>query len=73
MEMKIQDLVSGRGDGDHVDVEGFRIAVPVLKRLMNEGYENIRVYKESRTFSLWGKTCTACFSQEHLSIPAESR
>ncbi|PKN23802.1 MAG: hypothetical protein CVU64_23605 [Deltaproteobacteria bacterium HGW-Deltaproteobacteria-21] len=71
--MKIQDLVAGKGDGDHVEIDGFRVAVPVLKALMNKGYENIRVYKESRTFSLWGKTCSACFTQEHLSTLAGSR
>jgi hypothetical protein len=71
--MKIQDLIAGKGDGDHLDIEGLKLAVPVLKRLMDEGYENIRVYKESRTFSLWGKTCSACFSHEHLSTPAGSR
>ncbi|RJR47643.1 MAG: hypothetical protein C4576_09285 [Desulfobacteraceae bacterium] len=71
--MKIQDLVAGKGDGDQADVEGLRIAVPVLKRLMNEGYEHIRVYKESRTFSLWGKTCSACFTQEYLTTLGGSR
>lgn len=71
--MRVQDLVAGKGNGDRVEVEGFRVPVSALKRLLDEGYDNIRVYKESRTFSLWGKTCTACFSEEYLRNLAGSR
>ncbi len=70
--MKIQDLIAVKGNGDHVVVDGLKVPVSSLKRLMDEGYENVRVYKQSRTFSLWGKTCSACFSEEHLSSLAES-
>jgi hypothetical protein len=71
--MKVQDLIAGKGNGDYADVDGFKIPVPALKRLMDEGYENLRVYKESRTLSLWGKTCSACFSEEYLSSLAGSK
>lgn len=71
--MRVQDLIAGKGNGDQADVEGFRVPVLALKRLLGEGYENIRVYKESRTFSLWGKACTACFTEERLSSLAGSR
>ena len=37
-----------------------------IKIYHKEGYENLRIYKENKTFSLWGKNCTACFSEEQL-------
>ena len=70
--MRLKDLIAGKGNGDEVVLDGIRIPVPALRRLVGDGYENIRVYKESRTFSLWGKTCTACFSEEVLSTLAGS-
>lgn len=64
--MKIEDLVSGKNDQDNVDIEGISIPVPALKELMKDGYEHVKLYKENRTFSLWGKTCTACLTEEQL-------
>ncbi len=70
--MKIEDLVSGKNDKEDVDIEGISIPVPALKKLMKDGYVHVRLYKENRTFSLWGKTCTACLTEEQLSERAGS-
>jgi hypothetical protein len=64
--MKIEDLVSGKGGQDSVDLESLSVPVAALRRLSEEGYTNLRVYKESKTLSLWGKSCSACFTLEQL-------
>jgi hypothetical protein len=71
--MKIAELLSGKGGQDRVSTGGFSIPVAALKTLLNEGYEDILVYKENKTFSLWGKNCTACFTQDHLEKMAGSK
>jgi hypothetical protein len=68
--MKIQDLIADKGDRDQVSVEGCRASVSALRRLMEGGYEHIRVYGQTKTFSLWGKSCTACFSEEQMADPS---
>lgn len=70
--MKVHDLVNGKGPNEMVNVEGLRLPAAALYHLMNQGYENIRLYGENRTFSVWGKNCTACFNVEHLLSLAES-
>jgi len=70
--MKIAELISGKGGQDRVSIEGFSVPVAALKKLLNEGYENILFYKENKTLSLWGKTCTVCFSEDHLEKMAGS-
>lgn len=64
--MKIEDLITGKNDGEDVDIEGISIPVTALKKIMEEGYEHVKLYKENNTFSLWGKTNTACFTEEQL-------
>ena len=64
---KLKDLVAQKGEEDTVNLDGIRVTVKALKRLMEEGYENLRVYKENKTLSLWGKNCTGCFTEEMLS------
>jgi len=64
--MKIEDLVAGKSDSDSVQVESFSIPVSALKKLMDEGYENMLPYKEEGTFSLWGKVSTACFTGQEM-------
>ena len=64
--MKIEELISGRNDKEDVDIEGIPIPVLALKELIKDGYEHVKLYKENSTFSLWGKTCTACLTEEHL-------
>lgn len=64
--MKIEDVIAGKNDQGKVDLEGLQVPVTTLKKLLDEGYTNIRTYKENRTFSLWGKSCTACLSMEQM-------
>jgi hypothetical protein len=71
--MKIEELVSGKGEQDSVNLEGLAIPVAALRKLSEEGYTNVRVYKENNTFSLWGKNCSACFTSEQLQRRVKSR
>ena len=64
--MKIEDLVAGKSDSDNVQMESLSVPVSALKKLMDEGYENMLLYKEEGTFSLWGKTSTACFTEQEM-------
>jgi hypothetical protein len=64
--MKIEALISGKNDNDGVEIEGVPVSVSALKHLMKEGYVSLRPYKEEKTFSLWGKTSTACFTAQEL-------
>ncbi len=60
---KLSDLVANRSDGDVVQLDGVSLPVKALKNLMAEGYENIRVFPDTKTISTWGKNCTACFTE----------
>ncbi len=64
--MKIQELVSGKKDDGAATVDGISVPVSVLKRLIEEGYTNIRFYRANKTFSAWGKSCTACFTEQEF-------
>ena len=64
--MKIEELIASKNDKGKLDIDGASIPVLALKNLFEEGYENLRIYKENNTFSLWGKNCTACFSEAQL-------
>jgi hypothetical protein len=64
--MKIEELVSGKGGQESVDLEGLSVPVAGLRTLSEEGYTNLRVYKENKTVSLWGKSCSACLTLEQL-------
>jgi hypothetical protein len=71
--MKIEDLVSGKGEQDSVDLEGLPVPVAALRKLSGEGYTNLRVYKENNTLSLWGKSCSACFTLGQLQEMVKSK
>lgn len=73
MTMKIQEVISGKREEESANLDGLPVPVAALKNLSKEGYENLRVYKGNKTFSLWGKTCSACFSVEHLQERAKSK
>ncbi len=64
--MKIEDLIAGKKDTEEVSLDGMSLPVVSLKKLKEEGYVNIIVYKDNKTFSLWGKNCTACFTEEQI-------
>ena len=64
--MRLEDLTAGKNDNDFASVEGCEVPVSALKRLQGDGYERIQPYTENRTFSVWGKNCTACFTEDQL-------
>jgi hypothetical protein len=64
--MKIEELVAGKKDDDSVSVEWASLPVTGLKHLIEEGYIHLQAYREEKTFSLWGKTCTACLTEEQI-------
>ncbi|MBN1103997.1 MAG: hypothetical protein JXL84_11335 [Deltaproteobacteria bacterium] len=64
--MKIEELIAGKTDNDRVDMQGLTLPVSALNQFVKQGYENILVYRDNQTFSLWGKNCSACFTPEHL-------
>jgi len=64
--MKIEDLVSGKREEEIIQIRGVSVPVWALKRLSGEGYSHVRPYPENKTLSLWGKTCSGCFTEEEL-------
>ncbi|NQT56803.1 MAG: hypothetical protein HQ551_11320 [Desulfobacteraceae bacterium] len=64
--MKIEELISGKNDNEVIEIEGVSIPISALKNLIKDGYVNLKAYKEEKTFSLWGKTCTACLTEQEL-------
>jgi hypothetical protein len=64
--MKIEDVIAGKNEQDRVSIDGSSIPVKVLKNLVDEGYVHVRPYKENKTSSFWGKSCTACFTEDQL-------
>ena len=64
--MKIEELIAGKKDGESVNVEWATLPVSALKNLVKDGYVHLKPYKEEKTFSVWGKTCTACFTEEQI-------
>ena len=71
--MKIEELISGKNDQGEVNFEGISIPISTLKDLVKDGYEHVKFYKDNNTFSLWGKTCTACFTEDQLRERAGSK
>ena len=64
--MKIEDMISRKSDNEEIIIEGLRIPVSALKNFMKEGYEHLLPYKEEKTLSIWGKTCTGCFTEQEI-------
>jgi hypothetical protein len=64
--MRVEELVSGKNEQDSVSIDGTPIPVKSLNKLLAEGYVQVQPYKENRTFSFWGKSCTACFTEAQL-------
>ncbi len=64
--MKIEDLISGKGNGDKVSVGGVSLPVSALKKFIADGYVHIKPYETEGTFSMWGRACTGCFTQEQI-------
>ena len=72
MTMKVEELIAGKKDEEKVSVDGVPVPVATIRRLHEQGYVHLNYYKDNRTFSLWGKTCTACFTLEQLQEMATS-
>ena len=64
--MKIEELLSGNHEKDQIKFDGVSVPVSALRKLLEEGYAHLQVYKENGTFSLWGKTKSACFTADQL-------
>ena len=64
--MKIEDLVSGKGDSETVAVGNVSLPVSALNRFIRDGYAHVRPYEAEKTFSMWGKACTGCFTEEEI-------
>jgi hypothetical protein len=64
--MKIEDMISGKSDNEQIIIEGLKIPVSALKNFMKEGYEQLLPYREEKTLSIWGKTCTGCFTEQEI-------
>ncbi len=64
--MKIEELIAGKNDGQNVQVAGVSLPISALKQFMDDGYTHLKPYQAEKTFSLWGKTCTGCFSEQEI-------
>jgi hypothetical protein len=64
--MKIEELITGKNKSEKVDVGGVTLPVSALDNFMREGYVHIKPYQEEKTFSLWGKACTGCFTEKDI-------
>ena len=64
--MKIEELITGKNDGQNVQIAGVSLPITALKRFMDDGYTHLKPYRTEKTFSLWGKTCTGCFTETEI-------
>jgi hypothetical protein len=72
MAMKIEELILGKSDRESASLDGMAVPVDALRNLSKEGYTYVTFYKDNKTFSFWGKNCTACFTLEQLRERARS-
>ena len=64
--MRMEELIAGKKDHEEVQVDWTSLPVAALRKLMKDGYDNITFYEQNRTFSLWGKNCSACFTEQQI-------
>ncbi|MCG6880184.1 MAG: hypothetical protein LJE96_13685 [Deltaproteobacteria bacterium] len=64
--MKIEELISGKNDRQTIEFAGVSLPIAALRRFMDDGYTHMKPYQTEKTFSMWGKTCTGCFTQEEI-------
>ncbi len=64
--MKIEELITGKDDGRNVQIAGVSLPIAALKRFMENGYIHLKPYRTEKTFSLWGKACTGCFTEAEI-------
>lgn len=66
MKIKLEEIIRENAGHDQVTIEGDSLPLSTLKGLLQEGYIWIQPYKNNKTFSLWGKNCTACFTGDQI-------
>jgi hypothetical protein len=64
--MKIEELIAGKKDGQTVQIAGVSLPIVALKQFMDDGYTHLKPYQTEKTFSMWGKTCTGCFTENEI-------
>ncbi|MDQ1335589.1 MAG: hypothetical protein QG552_2539 [Thermodesulfobacteriota bacterium] len=64
--MKIEELISGKSNGEKVSVGNVSLPVSALKKFVADGYVRVRPYESEYTFSMWGKACTGCFTEQEI-------
>jgi len=64
--MKIEDLIAGKDEQETISIDGSSVPVKALKNLVHDGYIHVQPYRGNKTFSFWGKSCTACFTLDQL-------
>ena len=64
--MKIEDLLSGKNEGEDITLGDASMPVSAFRKLLEEGYTHLKPYPQDQTFSLWGKTCTACLTPQQI-------
>ena len=64
--MKIEEMIAGKNDSQNLEIAGVTLPIAALKRFMADGYTDIQPYKTEKTFSMWGKACTGCFTEEEI-------
>jgi hypothetical protein len=70
--MKIEELISSKSEHGEIAIEGTSIPVSALRKLISEGYVHLMPYRHNKTFHVWGKRCTACFTEEALRQMADA-
>ncbi|MBW2063541.1 MAG: hypothetical protein JRJ03_01285 [Deltaproteobacteria bacterium] len=68
--MDIEELIA-KGESE-INVEGISIPAHILKKLKEDGYSHLKVYRDNRTITVWGKNCSACFTEEQVHDEMES-
>jgi hypothetical protein len=64
--MKIEELIAGKGDGETIPVGKVSLTVSALKKFVRDGYTHIKPYEAEKTFSMWGKASTGCFTEQEI-------
>ncbi len=64
--MKIEELIAGKNEGQKVEFAGFSLPISALKQFMKDGYTDVKPYQAEKTFSMWGKACTGCFTEAEI-------
>ena len=64
--MRIEEVIAAKKDHEEVKLDWTSLPVAALKKLMKDGYDHLTFYRGNRTFSLWGKNGSACFTEQQI-------